>query len=262
MASWDVVCLSSSAFWACPQPIQCIELAMLKRQNSQLLNIAGVECELFRKRIKHMHLRIYPPDGIVRISAPMRMSSASIAGFVEAKRTWIRKQQARIASRPAQPEPTFSSGEKHEFLGSSYVLQLEQVAGRSNVMFAPDETLRIKLRNPTEKEAVARALRRAYRQELQTRLDELVPKWEQRMGVESTRIRIRLMKRKWGACRPHSGDIVFNLELIKYPEIAIEYVVLHELAHLIEPSHNARFKAILSNHMPNWKEIEGLLNNR
>ena len=82
------------------------------------------------------------------------------------------------------------------------------------------------------------------------------------MGVESTRIRIRLMKRKWGACRPHSGDIVFNLELIKYPEIAIEYVVLHELAHLIEPSHNARFKAVLSEHMPDWKAVEALLNNR
>jgi predicted metal-dependent hydrolase len=80
--------------------------------------------------------------------------------------------------------------------------------------------------------------------------------------VKTKRIRIRLMKRKWGACRPHSGDIVFNLELIKYPEIAIEYVVLHELAHLIEPSHNARFKSILSHNMPDWKEVEGILNHR
>jgi predicted metal-dependent hydrolase len=231
-------------------------------QNSVSLVVAGIELELIRKRIKNMHLRIYPPDGAVRVSAPLRMSQTAVTGFVESKASWIRKQQARIQARPIQPEMRFVSGELHDFLGESYVLHLEETDGRSAVAFGPDQSLHIKTRGPLKVEGIARLLRSAYRRELQARIDVLIPMWEQRMGVKTKRIRIRLMKRKWGACRPHSGDIVFNLELIKYPEIAIEYVVLHELAHLIEPSHNARFKSILSHNMPDWKEVEGILNHR
>lgn len=235
---------------------------MLRIRNVQNRIIAGIEFELIRKRIKNMHLRIYPPDGAVRVSAPLRMSESSIARFVELKASWILKQQMRIQARPIQPELCYLSGEEHAFLGESYVLNVVATDGRSGVSFAANRTLQVQTKDPHNVESVSRLLRSAYRKELESRLNALVPKWEERMGVKSKRIRIRLMKRKWGACRPHSGDIVFNLELMKYPEIAIEYVVLHELAHLIEPSHNARFKGILTCHMPNWQEVEGILNQR
>ena len=107
---------------------------------------------------------------------------------------------------------------------------------------------------------VKRHIDRTYRRELQARLDALVPEWEQRLGVHTTKIRIRAMKRKWGACRTRTGDIVFNLELAKQTPRAIEYLVLHELAHLIEASHNARFQSILTEHMPDWRDVEATLN--
>ena len=100
------------------------------------------------------------------------------------------------------------------------------------------------------------------RDELQARLDELVPAWSARLGVATPTVRIRAMKRKWGACRPQRRDIVFNLELAKQPPAAIDYVVLHELAHLLEPSHGPRFQAILTEHMPDWRAVETALNGR
>jgi predicted metal-dependent hydrolase len=231
-------------------------------RNAPFLTIAGIEIELVRKHIKNVHLRIYPPQGRVRVSAPVRTSKKFIAEFVTSKAPWIRKQQARIAAIPPKPELAFTDGEEHAFQGEPYTLQLHQAGGRASVAFdSTDRTIQIHARDPRA-EAVERLLKRAYRKELQALLDSYIPPWEEALGVASTKIRIRSMKRKWGACRTRTADIVFNLELIKHPPICTEYVVLHELAHLIEGSHNARFKAILTEHMPNWRAVEAMLNGR
>ena len=228
--------------------------------NPASLTIAGIEIELVRKRIKNVHLRIYPPEGRVRVSAPVRTSKAFIAEFVTSKAPWIREQQARIAAMPPKPELAFTDGEEHAFLGDPFVLQLHQAGGRARVSFdSANRTIQIYARD-LGAEAVERLLKRAYRLEFQGLLDSYIPLWEASLGVASKKIRIRSMRRKWGACRTRTADIVFNLELIKYPPICTEYVVLHELAHLIEGSHNARFKSILTEHMPNWREVEAMLN--
>ena len=233
---------------------------------------AGIEYELTRKRVKNVNLRIHAPDGRVTVSAPRRTSEAFIAEFVAAKAPWIRKQQARIAARPPRTELTYTHGEEHPFLGHPYPLEIYAAAGRSGAEFqsdyqseaateSPEEPrLVVHARDPRDPAEIKRHIDRAYRRELQQRLDVLVPEWEQRLGVKTTNIRIRAMKRKWGACRTRTGDVVFNLELTKQPLRAIEYLVLHELAHLIEASHNARFQAILTEHMPDWREVEAILN--
>ncbi|MDE0871985.1 MAG: SprT family zinc-dependent metalloprotease [Flavobacteriales bacterium] len=230
------------------------------------MTIAGIEIELVRKRIKNVHLRIYPPEGRVRVSAPHRTSETFIADFVSAKVPWIRKQQARIAALPPTPELSYTDGEEHVFLGQPHTLVLHKATGRPSVTFDSTDSaasiIHIHAREPQDAQAVERLLKRAYRRELQRLLDAYIPKWEEALGVRSTNIRIRAMKRKWGACRPRTADIVFNLELIKHPPICTDYVVLHELAHLLEGSHNARFQAILTQHMPNWREVEGMLNGR
>ena len=242
------------------------------------MTIAGIEIELVRKRIKNVNLRIYAPEGRVRVSAPHRTSETFIADFVSAKAPWIRKQQARIAALPPTPELSYTDGEEHVFLGQSHTLVLHKATGRPSVTFdstdstdsadstdSTDSTARvihIHARDPQDAQAVERLLKRAYRSELQRLLDAYIPRWEEQLGVRSTNIRIRSMKRKWGACRPRTADIVFNLELIKHPTICTDYVVLHELTHLLEGSHNARFQAILTQHMPRWREVEGMLNGR
>ncbi len=243
---------------------------------------AGIEYELTRKRVKNVNLRIHTPDGRVTVSAPRRTSEAFIAEFVAAKAPWIRKQQARIAAMPPRPELTYTHGEEHPFLGHPYPLEIHAAAGRPGAEFQsesqrefqaefqfegatepPEEPrLVVHARDPRDPAEIKRHIDRAYRRELQQRLDVLVPEWEQRLGVKTTKIRIRAMKRKWGACRTRSGDVVFNLELVKQPSSAMDYVVLHELAHLIEPSHGARFQAILTEHMPDWRAVETALNGR
>jgi len=230
--------------------------------------IAGIEIELIRKRVKNVNLRIHTPDGRVTVSAPRRTSEAFIAEFVAAKAPWIRKQQARIAAMPPRPELAYTHGEEHAFLGHPYPLEIYAAVGHPGAEFqsdgpaeSPEEPrLVVHARDPRDAAEIKRHIDRAYRRELQQRLDMLVPKWEQRLDVKTTKIRIRAMKRKWGACRTRTGDVVFNLELAKHTPRAIEYLVLHELAHLIEASHNARFQAILTEHMPDWREVEATLN--
>ena len=224
---------------------------------------AGIEFELTRKRVKNINLRIHPPDGRVTVSAPPRTSEAQIAEFVAAKADWIRRHQARIAAQPPRPELRYVTGEEHRFLGMAHVLEVRPATGRvgAAAVEAPPRLV-VQARDPHEAAEVQRHLERLQRRELQRRLDALVPEWEERLGVRTTRIRIRAMKRKWGACRTRTGDVVFNRSLAAEPPRAIEYVVLHELAHLIEPSHGPRFQAILTEQMPDWRAVETALNGR
>ena len=226
------------------------------------MTTAGIEFELTRKRVKNINLRIHPPDGRVTVSAPLRMSEARIAAFVAAKADWIRHHQARIAALPPRPELRYETGEEHRFLGADHWLEVRPATGRRPGVEALEGRLLVHARDPLDRAEVKRHLDRLYRRELQARLDELVPAWSARLGVATPTVRIRAMKRKWGACRPQRRDIVFNLELAKQPPAAIDYVVLHELAHLLEPSHGPRFQAILSAHLPDWRAVETALNGR
>jgi len=226
------------------------------------MTTAGIEFELTRKRVKNINLRIHPPDGRVTVSAPLRMSEARIVEFVAAKADWIRQHQARIASLPPRPELRYESGEEHRFLGADHRLEVRPASGQRPGAEAVEGRLIVHARDPLDRAEIKRHLDRLYRRELQARLDELVPAWSARLGVATQTVRIRAMKRKWGACRPLRRDIVFNLELAKQPPAAIDYVVLHELAHLLEPSHGPRFQAILTEHMPDWRAVETALNGR
>ena len=237
---------------------------------------AGIKFELTRKRVKNINLRIHPPNGRVTVSAPLRTSEGHIAAFVAAKADWIRRHQARIAAQPPRPELRYVTGEEHRFLGEVHVLEVRPATGRVGAEVAgaakPAEAagsaheappcLVVHARDPHNAAEVQRHLERLQRRELQRRLDVLVPEWEERLGVRTTRIRIRAMKRKWGACRMRTGDVVFNRSLAAEPPRAIEYLVMHELAHLIEPSHGPRFQAILTEYMPDWRAVETALNGR
>ena len=226
------------------------------------MTTAGIEFELTRKRVKNINLRIHPPDGRVTVSAPLRMSEARIAEFVTAKADWIRQHQARIAALPPRPALRYETGEEHRFLGADHRLAVRPATGRRPGAEAVEGRLLVHARDPLDRDEVKRHLDRLYRRELQARLDELVPAWSARLGVATPTVRIRAMKRKWGACRPQRRDIVFNLELAKQLPAAIDYVVLHELAHLLVPSHGPRFQAILSAHLPDWRAVETALNGR
>ena len=206
------------------------------------MTYAGIEFELTRKRVKNINLRIHPPDGRVTVSAPPRTSEAQIAEFVAAKADWIRRHQARIAAQPPRPELRYVTGEEHRFLGTAHVLEVRPATGRVGAAVVEAATheapprLVVHARDPHDAAEVQRHPERLQRRELQRRLDVLIPEWEERLGVRTTRIRIRAMKRKWGACRTRKGDIVFNRSLAAEPPRAIEYVVPVSYTHLTLPT--------------------------
>ena len=191
------------------------------------LVIDGISVSVNRKKIKNMYLRVKPPKGEVTVSAPMRMPRQDIERFVREKRGWIEKrQEACRENRIRQEKLQEEMKEK--------IRQQEQGCDRQEAGRAAQVDVRTYLR-----EEIA----------------ELLPKWEERTGLHCSDFQIRDMKTRWGSCNTRTGKLWFSLMLAWQPRECVEYVILHELAHLYEPSHNARFKAFLDLHMPGWREI-------
>jgi predicted metal-dependent hydrolase len=177
------------------------------------INLGEIEVEVVLKRIKHLHLRVLPPTGRVRISAPRRASLAAIRSFALSKLEWIKRQQVRV--REQERETSQESGDQE-----SYVARV--------------------------KEAVP----------------PLLARWQPLIGVRVDRFFVRPMKSKWGSCTYRTRRIRLNSELAKKPPECLEYVVVHELVHLLEPTHNARFAALMDRFMPQWRSQRRVLNRR
>ena len=227
-----------------------------------MVTLAGVSLELVRKDIKNLHLAVYPPDGRVRLSAPRYVDEETLSLFVASKVPWIRKKQRAIEEQPRQTPREFVDRESHYFMGRRYLMRVHEIAPPRRFATAElggKKFLDVHVSETTSLEQKKRAVEKFYRAELRTVLEELVPLWEERMKVESSGWRIRPMKTKWGSCNTLRKTMLFNLELIKQPIECIEYVVVHELAHLIERGHGPRFQAVLDAHMPGWRHLQAKL---
>jgi predicted metal-dependent hydrolase len=207
--------------------------------------------ELTRKRVKYLRIRVCPPDGRVKISAPHYMPLATIESFVREKQGWIEKQQAKIRARKPKPAKTFEEGEIHYFWGQSYPLQIiesnappkvELTAGVIDLYLRPGST-------KAKREAL---LDDWYRQRLKQRISEFIQKYEPQMGVTVSEFNVKKMKTRWGSCNPRARRIWLSLELAHKPEECLEYVVVHEMVHLLEASHNKRFWGFVEAFMPEW----------
>lgn len=222
------------------------------------MTLAGIELELVRKDIKNLHLAVYPPDGRVRLAAPHSTDEETLEMYVATKIPWIRRQQREIEAQPRQSERQFLDRESHYFLGHRYllrVLPLEAGMHWGQVVPKGKRYLNLHVEDQGNLEAKRRIIEKWYRRELRSMLEELVPAWEAKLGVQAKGWRIRGMRTKWGSCNPDNGTMLFNLELARQPLDCIEYVVAHELAHLIERKHNDRFVAVLDAHLPQWRHL-------
>lgn len=227
------------------------------------MEVAGIEIELVKKDIKNLHLAVYPPDGRVRLAAPFGINEKTLELFVASKLPWIRKQQRHFAQQKRESQRQYVNRESHYFLGRRYLLRIHE-SGH------PYRNLKVEIKNKTyielyvipetTTEQKADLMKTWYRKQLRQVLQELVPKWERLLGVQATEVRISTMRTKWGSCSSASGRIRLNPELAKKPLDAIEYVVAHELIHLIERHHNDIFVAHLDTHLPRWKQIREELN--
>lgn len=219
--------------------------------------VEGIEVTVTKKAIKNMHLYVKAPDGRVELSAPKRLSEESIVRFIRSKANWIRRQKAKF-SNEANDLINYSSGEAMCLWGQKYILQVTQ--GRRFSLCLKDAIAYLTIPEDSDVERRKGFVNEWYKKALGTEIERSLPYWGRITGLYPSGWMIRDMTTRWGTCNVKTGKLCFNLQLIKRPRECLEYVVLHELAHLIEPSHNYKFKAILDKFMPNWRAIRKRLN--
>lgn len=223
--------------------------------------INDIEIELTKKNIKNLHLSVHPPDGKVKISAPKMMDDDSIRLFAISKLSWIKKQQKKFKDQERLPEREYVSGESHYFLGQRYLLNVVYTnRRRQGVEIRNKKYIDLFVRKNTPKYLRERVMTEWYRSELKKLIPLLIEKWEPIMGVKVNAFGVKQMKTRWGTCNPTAKRIWINLELAKKNPICLEYIVVHEMAHLLERSHNERFIAYMNKFMPNWRAVKAELN--
>jgi len=214
-----------------------------------LRTIGGIPVEVTRKQMKTMRLRV-TQEGRVLLSAPRLMPNALIDAFVLSRREWLLQTLAKCQAREAMKAP-----ESESLWGSTYQKQL--LTGAKNFVSIDGDMLTISCRAGADPEQVLKEYERAL---LKQSIDELLPQWEAETGLRSNGYTVRDMKSRWGSCNVKTAHLNFNLRLVHYPMTCLEYVILHELAHIRFPDHGAGFKAFLTTHMPDWKARQKQLN--
>lgn len=228
--------------------------------STDTITISGIDIELVRKDIKNIHLGVYPPSGRVRIAAPARMDEASIRLFAISKLSWIRKHQKNFSEQRRETPREFVSGESHYFLGHRYLLQVIEHTGNNRVHLRNKKYMDLYVKPGATLEQRGRALREWYRRELKKLVPPLIAKWEEVVGVKVEDWGVKQMRTKWGTCNIEARRIWLNLELAKKPVGCLEYIIAHELVHLHERNHTARFVALMDRFMPNWRGCRDVLN--
>lgn len=223
------------------------------------IEISGIKIEIQKKNIKNLHLAVVPPDGKVRVSAPMHLSNESITMFVRTKLGWIKKQQAKFERQPRQSEREYVSGETLYLFGQQYFLRVEySYKGNSLILEGNEAILTVrKESNAKQREAFVNEW---YRSKLKEKIEIYLPKWENITGLRCESWQTKYMTTRWGTCNTNTGKIWLNLQLAKKPIECLEYVILHELAHLKVRNHGAEFVDILDQHMPYWRSVKKTLN--
>ena len=217
------------------------------------IEIRGIPVEIVRKDIKNLHLAVYPPEGRVRVAAPLRLDDDAVRMAVISRLVWIRRKQAEFEGQDRQSRREFVSGESHYFEGRRYRLDVVVTTGSTGVRLRGNAWMEMRVRPDTDRDAREAMLYRWYRARLRERIPEMVARWEPKIGVTVAEWRIRRMKTRWGTCNPEAGRIWLNSELAKKPVSCLEYVVVHEMVHLIERGHSDRFRSLLDRFMPGWR---------
>lgn len=232
---------------------------MLAQKELAQIELSDISLEVTRKDIKHLHLSVHPPAGRVTFAAPSRLDLDTIRIYALSKLRWIRQQQLKLRSQEREPPRTCVNRESHYLWGKRYLLKVSEREEKPGVEIGHD-VLRLRVRPGTTVEGRRRVLEDWYRGELYVALAPIVAKWEKLMRTKSANVSVWRMKTRWGSCSPSLRTIRINLDLAKKPTDCLEYIVVHELAHLIEPTHNASFVAVMDRFMPQWRMHRNTLN--
>ena len=223
------------------------------------LQLGDMAVDVVFKDIKNIHLGVYPPDGRVRISAPTRMNLDTIRVFAISKLAWIKQQQKKLNTQLRETPREYLDRESHYVWGKRYLLRVVYTEDALGV-FLKHSKIVLRLKPGSDQEQKQTTLEEWYREILKAAVQPLLAKWQPILGVNVQRIYVQRMKTKWGSCTPAAHSIRLNSELAKKPPECLEYIVVHEMAHLLEPTHNVRFHSLMDQFMPNWRHYRDELN--
>lgn len=222
------------------------------------IRISNIDVDVSFKDIKNVHLSVHPPDGRVTVSAPQHVDLDIVKIYTATKLSWIKKERNKILKQDRQPDKNFVARESHYLFGKRYLLEITTRALPRIILHHSIIELQVPGHYDAEKKQAL--LYRFYRNELRSRLNKLVAEYATKMGLRTPKFGIRKMKTKWGSCATERKHLWFNIELAKKPDQCIEYIIVHEMAHLLERNHNKNFAAIINRYFPNWEVQKKLLN--
>jgi predicted metal-dependent hydrolase len=211
-------------------------------------------------QIKVNGLTVDAPTGRLRIAIPQRVTDEAMKLFIISKLGWIKRNQRNFLAQERQSERAFTERESHYFQGKRYLLTITETDKKQQVVIKNKSYLQLEVRPNTTTEHKAKVMNEWYRTELKKTAQPIIDKWVAQIGVHLNEWQIKLMKTKWGTCNIENKRIWLNLELAKKPTNCLEYIIVHELIHLIERHHNDRFLALMNHHLPNWKQLKNELN--
>jgi len=222
--------------------------------------VRDIPVEVTRKNIKNLHVGVYPPNGRVRVAAPLAVSDEAVRLAVVGKLAWIRRQREAFQNQPRQTEREAVSGESHYVFGRRYLLRVVSSDSRPDVSLPTKTRMELSVRPGASTEERTKVLDRWYRLQLRREAGPLIEKWQTEIDVSASFWGIKRMKTKWGSCNHETGRIWINSELAKKPVACLEYIIVHELLHLIEPKHSDKFVQLMEAHLPDWRARKRELN--
>ena len=225
----------------------------------QNISVSGIPVQVVRKPIKNLHLSVCPPDGHVRLAVPLHMTADNVRLAVITRLSWIKKQQASFQAQPRQSEREMVTGESHYVFGKRYRLEVIERRGCHEVIIKNHSTLQLFVNPGTSTQNRTLVLTEWYRKQLKARIPDLLKYWEPLIGKQVAAWGIKKMKTKWGSCNISQRRVWLNLELAKKPIDCLEYVLVHELVHLLERHHGDRFKAHMTKYLPQWQRCRDIL---
>jgi hypothetical protein len=224
------------------------------------IDVNGLIVDVVRKDIKNLHIGVYPPTGRIRVAAPLRINDEAVRLAVISRLSWIKRQKLKFEEQERQTKREYVSGESHYFFGARYLLNVVYHDNPGKAIVRNKKIIDLFVRTDSNIDRRERVMLAWYRAHLRQAIPQLIEKWEKIVGVDVADWGIKKMKTRWGSCTIEAGRIWLNLELAKKPPHCLEFIVVHEMVHLLEPHHNERFVDYMNKFLPQWRQYREELN--
>jgi len=226
---------------------------------TEIIELGEISIAMTRKNIKNVHLCVHPPQGRITLSAPRGTRLEVARAYAITKLGWIHKQQQKLRNQARERKREFIERESHYLWGRRHLLTVVERDAKPSVA-VDHKRITLSLRPGSDQAKRSSIIHQWHKALLHELIPSLIEKWEPKLGVQVQAYFLRRMKTRWGSCNHQAAHIMLNTELVKKPKDLIEYVVLHEMLHLIEPTHNDRFLSLMTQHYPTWREARAELN--